>query len=650
MVERNAAPRPQPAQEVIAAFGDDPFRLLVETVQDYAIFLLDAGGHVLTWNAGAQRIKGYQANEIVGRSFEVFYPVEAVRAGWPRQELRAAAEHGRFEDEGWRIRKDGSRFWASVIITALRDERGGHVGFAKVTRDLTERRNHEEELRRREEQVRLLVDSVKDHAIFLVDADGRVRTWNAGAGAITGFDSSEVLERDFTMFYPSVEVAAGLPARDLARALEHGRWERERWYLRRDRTMFWASTVLTPVFDRSGVLRGHAQIVRDLTDPRRLLELEHTNRRMSEFLAMLGHELRNPLAPIRNAASVLDVDPSFPPQLEPVREVIDRQLVQLTRLVDDLLDVGRIATGKIRLDRQRIDYREIVRSSVESMRPLAQAHGHRLSLSLPSDPLPMTGDSTRLAQALQNLLHNAVRYTPDGGDIRVGLRTEGARILTEVSDTGRGIPEHELEHVFELFTQGDTMGRSHDGGLGIGLSLARTLVEQHGGTLTAASEGRGRGSTFTMALPVAEAAAASGPASYASASTDEVAPSRVLVIDDNRDSADTMVQVLQLLGHEARSAYGAVDGVRTAEAFRPRVVLLDLNMPDGDGFSVMRLLREQSAGPLYVAAMTGYGQASDRRRTLEAGFQAHLTKPVNVARLQEVLARAEAEGGTDRGG
>lgn len=642
MTDRNDADAgARPARADLALLGEDPFRLLVESVQDYAIFLLDAQGCVVTWNPGAQRIKGYEAHEIIGRSFETFYPEEAIRADWPQQELRAARRHGRFEDEGWRLRKDGSRFWASVVITALRDRSGALVGFAKVTRDLTERRRREEELRRREEQVRLLIDAVKDYAIFLVDPQGRVQTWNAGAAALIGYDADDVRDRDFAMFYPSPEVAAGEPARDLARALDEGRSERERWHLRRDRTMFWAGTVCTPVFDATGGLRGYALVVRDLTDPKRLLELEHTNRRMSEFLATLAHELRNPLAPIRNAVNVLGVHPAFPGQLDGVRDVIDRQLGQLTRLVDDLLDIGRIATGKIRLDRRRLDYRDIVQSSIDATLPLAQEHGHRLLLSLPEEPIPMIGDATRLAQSLQNLLNNAVRYTPDGGEIRVDVHREGADSVTRVSDSGRGIPQHQLERIFEPFSQGDGDGMPAAEGLGIGLGLARTLVEQHGGRLNAESGGRGLGSVFTMTLPVHESADQT-VAGSAEAPVQAPAASRVLVIDDNRDSADTMVQVLQLLGQEARAAYGAEDSLGVAQSFRPRVVLLDLNMPDGDGFTVMRRLREQSSESLYVAAMTGYGQASDRRRTLDAGFQAHLTKPVNADRLQEVLAKAAA--------
>ncbi|MDT3678481.1 MAG: PAS domain S-box protein [Burkholderiaceae bacterium] len=642
MTDRNVADAGAPTNRAdIARLGEDRFRLLVESVQDYAIFLLDTQGRVVTWNAGAQRIKGYEAHEIIGRSFETFYPDEAIGAGWPQQELRAARRHGRFEDEGWRLRKDGSRFWASVVITALHDGHGALVGFAKVTRDLTERRRHEEDLRRGEEQVRLLIDAVKDYAMFLVDPQGRIQTWNMGAAALTGYDAGDVRDRDFSMFYTSTEVSAGEPARDLARALDDGRSERERWHLRKDHTMFWAGTVLTPVFDPSGGLRGYALVVRDLTDPKRLLELEHSNRRMSEFLAMLAHELRNPLAPIRNAVNLLSLHTAFPQQLTGVRDVIDRQLGQLTRLVDDLLDIGRIATGKIRLDRRRLDYREVVQSSVDATLPLAQAHEQRLSLSLPEAPIPMVGDATRLAQSLQNLLNNAVRYTPQGGEIRVEVHRDGPDSVTQVADSGRGIPRHEIERIFELFSQVDADDAPAAQGLGIGLSLARTLVEQHGGTLSAASPGRGLGSVFTMRLPI-HAAVSPAAAEQGELPSQVPIANRVLVIDDNRDSADTMVQVLQLLGQKGRAAYGAEDGIRVAKSFRPRIVLLDLNMPDGDGFTVMRRLREQSSEFLYVAAMTGYGQASDRRRTLDAGFQAHLTKPVSADRLQEVLAKAAA--------
>jgi PAS domain S-box-containing protein len=631
---RPHAPPPHPTEE--------RFRLLVESVQDYAIFMLDVQGRVCSWNAGAQRLKGYQAAEIIGRPLETFYPAEAVARGWPREELRRAAEDGRMEDEGWRVRKDGSTFWASVVITALRDPQGQLTGFAKVTRDLTERKRQEEALRHSEEQFRLLVEAVEDYAIFMLDPQGLVLTWNAGARAIKGYAADEVVGRHFSMFFTAQDVAAGVPQRELQAARQHGRTEAEGWRLRKDGTPFWANVVITPVLDGAGVLRGFAKVTRDLTGRRRMQELEQSSQRMHEFLAMLAHELRNPLAPIRNASDILQMYSPLPPPLVRVRQIIDRQLTHLTRLMDDLLDVARVVNGKLVLQPRALDFRDVVAASVDALRPLVAARAQRLAVELPPAPVTLTGDETRLVQVLQNLLSNASRYTPRGGDIRVAVRVEGEACVATVSDTGHGIAAEALERIFGLFEQEATPREHGDSGLGIGLGLARRLVELHGGLLSAASEGPGRGSTFTMLLPLGAAAAAvAGPAQPDdAASAQALAGEWVLVVDDNRDSADSMVALLELLGYPARAAYGADQALQAARELQPRVVLLDLNMPDGDGFSVLRRLRGLPCPPAYVAAMTGYGQSRDRERSLAAGFHTHLTKPVGLEELRRALAEA----------
>ncbi|WP_043460967.1 PAS domain-containing hybrid sensor histidine kinase/response regulator [Azohydromonas australica] len=619
--------------------SDDRFRLLVDSVQDYAIFMLDTAGCVQTWNAGAQRLKGYEADEIIGRSFETFYPAEAVERGWPQEELRRATALGRFEDEGWRVRKDGSTFWASVVITALRDARGRLVGFGKVTRDLTERKRHDEALRHSEEQFRLLMEAVKDYAIFMLDPEGRVLTWNAGARAIKGYTAGEVVGRHFSMFFTAQDVAAGAPQRELDGARCTGGLEAEGWRVRKDGTLFWANVVITPVHDDAGVLRGFAKVTRDLTEQRRMQELEHSSRRMHEFLAMLAHELRNPLAPIRNANEIMQRMPELPAPLVRVRQIIDRQLRHLTRLIDDLLDVARIVNGKIVLKTEPLDYREVVNASLDAIRPVVVSRNQRLEVALPDAPLAMRADATRISQSLQNLLNNASRYTPAGGAIRVAVRVEGSMCVTTVEDTGQGIAAAALERIFGLFEQEGPPHGHGDGGLGIGLSLARKLVELHGGALSAFSEGLGHGSRFTMLLSLEVSAHLPRPQALAEAAA-PAASRRVLVVDDNRDSADSMVALLQLLGHEAHAVYGARAAAEAARGFRPQVVLLDLNMPDGDGFSVLRQLREVMPGPLFVAAMTGYGLETDRRRTALAGFQAHLTKPVGMEELERVLTEA----------
>ncbi len=619
---------------------DEYLRLMVNSVHDYAFIVLDMHGIVAGWNTGAQKLKGYAAHEIIGRSFETFYPPEAVAAGWPQEELRRAAASGHFEDEGWRVRSDGSRFWANVVITALRDENGTLRGFGKVTRDLTERRKHEEALRQSEERFRLLVEGITGHAIFMLDPEGRIASWNAGAARINGYTAEEVIGRHFAMFYPPEAQQSGEPMRHLALALATGRAEHEGLRLRRDGSIFWADIVITPVYDNERRLRGFAKVTRDVSDRRRIEELERSSRRMSEFIAMLAHELRNPLSPIRNAVSIMQLDSGLSPRLARCAGIIDRQLGTLTRLVDDLLDAGRIATGKIVLRRAPIDFADVVHRAVEAARPLIEARQHRFVLQLPDEPLELVGDDTRLVQALQNLLNNAARYTAEGGTIELRVRTHGGQVIASVSDNGRGIAPSALESIFELFTQEDSGPRGGEGGLGIGLSLARRLLELHGGSLGAESAGPGLGSTFTLCVPRGPAPgglpAQAPPAAIAAAPV-----RRALVIDDNRDSADTMAALLVLLGHEARAAYAAEEALQLAQAFTPDVVFLDLNMPEVDGFEVLRRLRQLPATTgVFVAATTGYGQQGDRDRTREAGFDAHLTKPVDMDHLLGVLQQA----------
>lgn len=618
------------------------FKLLVDSVVDYAIFMLDPQGRVATWNPGAQRIKGWRADEIVGRPFETFYSPEAVAAGWPQEELRRAARDGRFEDLGWRVRKDGHRIWASVVITAMRDEDGRLIGYGKVVRDMSDARRQQEALRQSEEQFRLLVQSVKDYAIFMLDARGSIRTWNDGAAAIHGYEPGEVLGTHFSRLFTPEDAAGGRPDDEIARALRDGRADDQGWRIRKGGARFWADVVVTPVRDGQGTLLGFAKVTRDLTEQRRLAELEHSSRRMSEFLAMLAHELRNPLAPIRNAVSLMDTMNALPQQLVTLRDVIARQTGQLTRLVDDLLDVARVATGKIFLRRALIDFREVVHESVEAVQPEMDLRGHHLSLTLPAGPLPMRGDAARLAQVLQNLLNNAARYTPDGGEIGLTVGIDEGDCVSVVSDNGIGIAAHSLTRIFDLFVQEAPGAPAFDRGLGVGLTLARMLVAQHGGSLQGASEGLGRGSSFTVTLPLAPAFVESTEPGRSGGTVRQVegtaSRARVLVVDDNRDAADTLVSLIGALGHDASAAYSLQEAMTAADTLNPTVALLDLSMPDNDGFFVLARLRERPGlERIYAAAVTGYGQASDRERTLAAGFDAHLTKPVDVEQLQSLL-------------
>lgn len=371
-------------------------------------------------------------------------------------------------------------------------------------------------------------------------------------------------------------------------------------------------------------------------------ELQLADHQKNEFLSMLAHELRNPLAPIRNAAQLLGLRASDEPDLRWIREVIERQVVQMVRLVDDLLDVSRITRGKVRLQREPVELTTIVALAAETSRPLIDAHQHRFAISLPTYPVWIHGDLARLAQVLTNLMNNAAKYTEDGGQIWLTARHEGDNAIINVRDTGIGIPSNMLSAVFELFTQVNrTLDRSQ-GGLGIGLTLVRQLVEMHGGTVAAHSDGPGCGSEFTVTLPtLQELPARSGDDIDDCVSED--LPTRILVVDDNVDSADTLARLLRLAGHRVQVAYDGPAGLAAAQSFEPTVVLLDIGLPGMDGYEVASRVRASpSTNDSLLVAVTGYGQQRDEVQSLNAGFDFHLTKPIDLSALQSLLANGRA--------
>lgn len=503
----SAKPGP-PAEHVpIAAIvgadglGSDMFRMLVESVRDYAIFLLNPQGIIVSWNVGAQRTKGYAAHEIIGQHFSRFYTADALAMDWPAEELRRARRDGRLEDEGWRVRKDGTRFWANVIITPMFAPSGELLGYSKITRDLTERREHEERLRQSEEHLRSLVEGVKGNAIFPLDPDGVVVAWNAGAERLTGYGAVDALGRDWSIFFTEEDCESGKPRTTLALAGATGVAESVGWRVRSDGSRFWAEVRLTQLRDRDGLLRGFVHIIRDLTERRRVQELENEGQRINEFIAMLAHELRNPLAPIGNAVGIME-KVATTPQLAWCAQLIGRQLGHLTRLVDDLLDASRITSGKIQLRIEPLVLNDVVASAVESVRPVIAGYGHTLDLSLPQQPIRMAGDATRLTQVVVNLLNNAAKYTPNGGRIALRLERYGTLATIRVVDNGIGMTPQLVETAFELFIQGERTLDRAEGGLGIGLPLVRRIAVLHGGTVTAHSGGPGHGSEFTVLLPL----------------------------------------------------------------------------------------------------------------------------------------------------
>jgi PAS domain S-box-containing protein len=590
----------------------------------------------MTWNLGAQRIKGYTPEEIIGRHFSIFYTREALESRWPQHELKVAAAEGRFEDESWRVKKDGSRFWANVVITALRDEAGKLLGFSKITRDLSERRMHEEALRQSEERFRLLIEGVTDYALYMLDPEGVITSWNTGAERIKGYGREEIIGRHVSVFYSGEDIKAGRPWEELALARRTGRAEMEGWRLKKGGERFWARTVLTSLYDSDGRMRGFAKVTQDLSERRHIQDLEKAAQNVNEFIAMLAHELRNPLAPIRNAVHIMAQVPPGDPAQQMMRATIDRQSAHLTRIVDDMLDIARITRGSLSIDHAQLDLAEVVRHSVETTAPAIEAARHVLELDLPSEPLMVWGDAQRLAQVLSNLLNNSARYTPPGGSIAVRARAEENHAVVQVRDSGRGIEPDMIERIFDMFVQGRAPLQRIGGGLGVGLALARRLAELHGGTVEARSEGVNRGSEFTLRLPLgARDGAAQKPEQPARRPG---VARRVLVVDDNVDAASMLDMLLRSLGHETRVAHEGTAALRVAEEFRPDIVLLDIGMPGIDGYEVARRLRTLAkARPMRIVAVTGWGQEGDRERSREAGFDLHLVKPVDANELSRAL-------------
>jgi PAS domain S-box-containing protein len=493
-----------------------------------------------------------------------------------------------------------------------------------------------------EDLFRILVEGVKDYAIFMLDPQGHVASWNRGAELIKGYRADEILGRHFSVFYPADAIARGWPEHELQMAQTEGRFEDEGWRVRKDGSLFWANVIITALYDREERLRGFAKITRDLTERKRIEALEEADLRRNEFLAMLSHELRNPLAPIKNALAVMRLSGVSEPSLDWARTVVERQVSHLTRLVDDLLDVSRIAVGKITLQRKPLEIAQVVAGAVEASRPLIDSRGHKLTIQVPPEPLLIEGDLTRLSQTLTNLLNNAAKYTPPGGDIRLTVGKEEGMAVIRIRDTGVGITPELLPEIFELFTQGERALDRSEGGLGIGLTLAQRLVKLHGGSIEALSEGPGQGSEFVVRLPLAATPAASSVASRRPAQRRPAGSRRVLVVDDNRDAAESLETLLQLWGHQARSAQDGPEALARVADFEPEIILLDIGLPGMDGYEVARRIRALPAGrSALIVAVTGYGRNSDRLQSQQAGFDHHLVKPVQPEVLQELIASAK---------
>jgi PAS domain S-box-containing protein len=992
---------PEPADSGVRAPTWEDYRLLVESVEDYAIFLLELDGRVATWNLGAEKIKGYTADEIIGQHFSRFYTPEDAAAGLPLQLLATAERYGHAQHEGWRMRKDGTRFWAQVAITALRDEQRRVVRFAKVTRDLTDRRQAEEALRRSEERFRLLVESVTDYAIYMLGPGGQVATWNAGAERMKGYRPDEIIGRSFALFFPEDDVRAGKPKIELEAARVQGRFEEEGWRVRKDGERFWANVTLTAVHDSQGELVGFAKVTRDLTarrqaemterrllreqaaraaaeegerqlreseeryralssrleiilegvadgitvqdrsgqvtyanmaaarmsgfasvkelvesspaamverfdlrdeqgqalraedlpgwralrgergasavlhviergagrewwsrvratavtgsdgqpelavnvwhdvgaerrqqlesrwldeataaltgslepepmlqafasvlvpgfadwcsirlldgerlrhgavvhvdpakgallrqheliqgdggrqtqsnvlrtaqpelhedvtdallqrvarsaeelallralgpksvvivpigvrerasgtmllvhsdsgrrfDPHAMglaselgrragialenarlfaavqqaaeeaesaaLNAETANRLKDEFLATVSHELRTPLNAIVGWASILrrrELEPGIAKGIE----VIERNARTQVKIIEDILDVSRIISGKLRLELKSTDLVAIAREAIEVVRPSASAKGIAIALESRQESCRLVADPERIQQVIWNLLSNAVKFTEQSGSVRVVVGQDGSNASLTVTDTGSGIDPEFVPHVFDRFKQADGSTTRRFGGLGLGLALVRHIVELHGGSVAAQSAGRGQGASFSITLPI-RAVVRETPRSLPVVAQPGVEPVgdpaelkglRVLVVDDDDDAREVLSAVLVEAGAVVQCASSVRDGIDAVQRFRPQILVSDIGMPDEDGYSFIRRVRSlepAGGGGIPSIALTAYTRSDDRIKALEAGFTTHVGKPVNPEALVATVANLAA--------
>jgi len=620
-------------------------RLLAAIVEssDDAIVSKSLDGIIQSWNAGAERLFGYAPEQAIGRHISLVIPPERIKE---EDDIVASLKAGKridhFETE--RVRSDGQRVQVSLTISPIRDETGVVIGASKIARDITERKRIESD---REKFVTLIENSTD--FIGMCDLEGVPFFVNRAGLKMVGLDDIEQARRAPvpSFFFPEDQHRIMHEFFPSVLREGHGEIEVRFRHFKTGEARWMAYKVLTlPGVD--GRPMAFATVSQDVTERRQLednlrrvaKELAGADRRKNEFLAMLAHELRNPLAPISNAVRALSLGRRDEIAVDSASEMLERQVGQIIRLVDDLLDVSRISRGKMALRTERVELSPIIQQAVEATRALYRSMNQELTVTLPSEPVYLNADPTRLAQVVANLLNNACKFTDVGGRISLAVDREGAQVAIHVTDNGVGIAAEHLAGIFEMFTQVESSLERSRSGLGIGLTLVKTLVEMHGGTVEAHSDGVGRGSEFVVRLPilldVPEPLAAAAPPHLEGL---PVVRRRVLIVDDNKDAAEWLATLLSLSGHETHVALDGVEAVKAAERLLPDVVLLDIGLPRVDGYEVCRRIRQQAWGrDLVIVALTGWGQEEDRQKSREAGFNTHLVKPVDDEVLLNLLA------------
>jgi PAS domain S-box-containing protein len=615
--------------------SEERFRLATQAGK-IGVWDWDIADDEISWTESLNKIHGVEPGQVrptLEGFLSLLHPDDReMVAGTIR---RALAGDARSELEYRAVKPDGSIIWLYTSAKVVRSE-GRPVRMLGATLDVTERKRVEFALRESEERFAKAFNSSPLSLTISSLVTGKLVEVNETFVAITGFSREEAIGK--TTAELGVWARPGDREQELADVASSGLL-RNREYIFRVRGGQEITGLLSAETIDIGGEPCALTVIQDITDRKKFEQaLREADRRKDEFLATLAHELRNPLAPIRNGIEVLKHAPPDAKASAAVLEMMDRQLAQMVRLVDDLLDVSRISRGKIKLRTEPIELSAAIRNALETNRQAIEDSAHELVVDVPQESILVHADLTRLSQVLANLLSNASRYTPRGGSIRLSVEASSSEVTIRVRDNGIGIPEDMIGQVFDLFTQvDDSLERSHSG-LGIGLTIVKRLVEMHGGQVTARSEGPGKGTEFVVILPrLATPPAAQRPPDA------ERAPGprhRILVVDDNRDAAESMAMMLEFLGHETRAANAGNEALEMVETFRPDTILLDIGMPGMNGYETCRRLRTTSRGrEVVVIAVTGWGQDDDRERSREAGFDHHLTKPVELASLQDLLAR-----------
>jgi len=593
----------------------DPFKLLVQSIVDYAIFMLDPQGYVTSWNSGAERIKGFQTEEIVGQHFSKFYTEEDRKAGMPEKVLDTARREGKFEGEGWRVRKDGSRFWASVVVDRINGEDGELVGFAKITRDMTEKRQAQQALLETERRFRILVQGVTDYSIFMLDPEGRVTNWNAGAERIKGYAPEEIIGEHFSRFYTPEDYDAGVPKRALETAREADRYEAEGWRVRKDGSRFWASVVLDAIKDEDGKLIGFAKITRDMTEKREAqLRLEESREQLfrSQKMEALGqltgglaHDFNNLLTAMLGACELGLRNINDPDKVKRMLEGVRGSAQRGASLTKQLLAFARAQPLEIK----QIDLRQFFSDVTTLLRPSLRSDIDVVTEI--SDQLwPVDADAGALELALLNLAFNARDAMKEGGTLKISAHNEvlkgkpegltGEHVILRVSDTGSGMSREVMDRVFEPFFTTKTFGE----GTGLGLSQVFGFAKQIGGGVTVDSE-VGKGATFTLYLPASHR----GEHGQAGGGAGGRSLGRVLIVEDDTFVAELAADMLSELGFEATIVHSAKEALeRMAGGDKPELVFTDIVMPGGlTGIELARKLRQRFP-ELPILLTTGYSE------------------------------------------